>query len=175
MWEVDHKESWVLKNGCFWTVMLEKTLESPLDSKEIKPINPKGNQPWIFSGRTDAKAPILWPPDVKRWLIGKDLDGGKDWRQQEKGTREDKMVGWHHWTSMDMSLSKLQQILKDGEAWHAAVHGVTKSQTRLSNWTELTEGEPWSNMTGVGGAVLRWQRNRTGRPLYPPQIHQKNT
>ena len=96
MWELEHKESLVLKNWCFWTV-LEKILESPLDSK-INPVNPKGNQSWIFIGRTDAEAetPILWPPDVKSQLIRKDPDAGKDWRQEEKGTRENKMVGWHH-------------------------------------------------------------------------------
>ena len=88
MWELDHKERWAPKNWCLWTVVLEKTLESPLDRKEIKPLNPKGNQSWIFIGRTDARAeaPILWPPDVKNWLIGKDPDAGKDWRQEEKGT-----------------------------------------------------------------------------------------
>ena len=96
-WELDHKESWVLKNWCFWTVVLEKTLESPLDCK-INPVNPKGNQSWIFIGRMDAeaKAPILWLPDTKNWLIGKDPDAGKDWGQVEKGTTEDEMVGWHH-------------------------------------------------------------------------------
>ena len=99
MWKLDHKESWVLKNWCFWTVVLEKTLENPLDCKEIKLVNPKGNQPWKFTGRTDAKAvaPILWPPDVKNWLIERDPDAGKDWRQEEKGVTEDEMVGWHHW------------------------------------------------------------------------------
>ena len=93
-----HEESWVLKNWCFWTVVLER-LKSPLDCKEIKSVNPKGNQPWIFFGRTDAKAetPILWPPDMKNWLIGKDPDVGKDWRQEEKGKKEEEMVGWHHW------------------------------------------------------------------------------
>ena len=96
MWELDHKEGWALKNWCFRTAMLEKTLESPLDSKEIKPVNPKGNQPWIVIGRTDAEAPILWPPDVKSRLIGKDPDTEKDWSQEEKGTTEDEMVGWHH-------------------------------------------------------------------------------
>ena len=98
MWGLDHKESWVSKNWCFWTVVLEKTLESPLDCKEIKPGNPKGNQSWIFIGRTDAEttAPILWPADVKNWFIGKDPDAGKDWRQEEKGTTEDEVVGWHH-------------------------------------------------------------------------------
>ena len=99
MWELDHKEGWAPKNWCFWTVELEKTLESPLDSKEIKPVNPKGNESWIFSGRTDAKAetPMLWSPDVKNWLHGNDPDAGKDWRQENKGTAEDEMVGWHHW------------------------------------------------------------------------------
>ena len=97
MWELDHKESWAPKNWCFWTVVLEKTLESPLDCKEIKPVNPKRNQSWIFIGETDgeAEAPNLWPLD-KNWLIGKDPDAGKDWRQEEKGMTEDEMVGWHH-------------------------------------------------------------------------------
>ena len=99
MWELDYKESWAPKNWCFWTVVLEKTLESPLDCKEIQPVHPKGNQSWIFIGRTDAEAeaPILWPPDAKSWLIWKDPDAGKDWRQEEKGMTEDKMVGWHYW------------------------------------------------------------------------------
>ena len=99
MWELDYKESWALKNWCFWTVVLEKTLESPLDCKEIKPVHPKGNQLWIFIGRTDAEtgAPILWPPDEKNWLIRKDPDAGQDRRQEEKGTTEDEMVGWHYW------------------------------------------------------------------------------
>ena len=98
MWELDYKESWVQKNWCFWTVVLEKTLESPLDCKEIQPVHPKGNQSWVFIGRTDAEAetPILWPPDVKSWLIWKDPDVGKDWGQWEKGTTENEMVGWHH-------------------------------------------------------------------------------
>ena len=94
-----YKENWALKNWCFWTVVLERTFKSPLDSKEIKPVNPKGNQSWIFIVRTDAEAeaPILLPPDVKSWLIGKDPDAGKDWRQEEKGMTEDEMAGWHHW------------------------------------------------------------------------------
>ena len=98
MWELDHKESWVLENWCFWTVVLEKTLESPFDCKEIQPVNPKESQSWIFIGKTDAEAetPILWPPDAKNWLTGKDPDAGKDWRPEEKGTTEDEMVGWHH-------------------------------------------------------------------------------
>ena len=99
MWELDYKESWALNNWCFWTVVLEKTLESPLDCKEIQPVHPKGNQSWIFIGRTDAEAeaPILWLPDAKGWLIRKHPDARKDWRQEEKGPTEDEMVGWHHW------------------------------------------------------------------------------
>ena len=99
MWKLDYKASWAPKNWCFWTVVLEKTLESPLDCKESKPVNPKGNQSWIFIGRTnvEGEAPILWPADVKNWLIGEDPDGRKDWRQEEKGMTEDGMVGWHHW------------------------------------------------------------------------------
>ena len=98
MWELDYKGSWVLKNWCFWTVVLEKTIESSLDCKEIHPVHPKGDKSWIFIGRTDVEAetPILWPPDVKKWLILKDPDAGKDWGQEEKGTTEDEMVGWHH-------------------------------------------------------------------------------
>ena len=98
MWELDYKKSWAPKNWLFWTVVLEKTLESPLDGKEIKPVNPKGNQSWMFIGRTDAEAEasILWPPDVKNQLIWKNPDSGKDWRREEKGTIEDEMVGWHH-------------------------------------------------------------------------------
>ena len=99
MWELDHKENWIPKNWCFWTVVLENTFESPSDCKEIKPVNPKGNQCWVFTGRTDAEAegPILWPPDAKNWLIRKDSDAGKDWGQEEKGTKEDEMVRWNHW------------------------------------------------------------------------------
>ena len=98
MWELVYNESWAPKNWCFWTVVLEKTLESPLDCKEIQPVHPKGNQSWVFTGRTDVEAetPILWPPDAKSWLIWKDPDAGKDWRWEEKGTTEDEMVGWHH-------------------------------------------------------------------------------
>ena len=98
MWELDYRESWAPKNWCFWTVVLERTPESPLDCKEIKPVNPKRNQSWIYIGTPDAEAeiPTLWPPDVKNWFIGKDPDAGKDWRQEEKGMTEDEMVGWHH-------------------------------------------------------------------------------
>ena len=99
MWELDREESWVPKNWCFWTVVLEKTLESPLDSKEIQPVHSEGDQPWDFFGRNDAKAetPVVWPPHAKSGLIGKDSDAGRDWGQEEKGTTEDEMAGWHHW------------------------------------------------------------------------------
>ena len=99
MWELDHKESWVQKNWCFWTVLLQKTLKNPTDSKEVKSVNSKGNQSWIFIGRTaaEAEAPIIWPPDAKSWLTRKYPDVGKDWRQEEKGMTEDEMVGWRHW------------------------------------------------------------------------------
>ena len=129
--ELDYKESWAQKNWCFWTVVLEKTLESPVDCKEFKPVNSKGNQSWVFIGRTDAEAgvPILWLPYGKSWLINKDRDGGNDWRQVEKGLTEDQMIGWHHWPNG-------QEMVKDKEGWRAAVHGVTKSWTQLSNWTE---------------------------------------
>ena len=113
MWELDYKESWASKNWCSLTLVLETTLESPMDCKEIKPDNPKGNQPWIFIGRTDAEveAPTLWPPDTKNWLTRKDPDAGKDWGQEEKGTTEDEMVGWHHWLNGHES----EQVPGDGE------------------------------------------------------------
>ena len=137
MWELDYKESWA-QNWCFWTVVLEKTPESPLECKEIKPVHPKGDQSWVFIGRTDVEAetPTLWPPHVKSWLIGKDPDAGRNWGQEEKGMIEDEMAGWHHrldghgfgWTP---------GVGDDREAWHAVVHGVAKSRTWLSDWTEL--------------------------------------
>ena len=127
------EESWAPKNWCFWTVVLEKTLESPLDCQEIQSVHPKGDQSWVFIGRTDVEAetPILWPPHVKSWLIGKDPDAGRNWGQEEKGTTEDEMAGWHHW------LNGHRRLVMDREGWHAVVHGVAKSQTRLSDWTEL--------------------------------------
>ena len=137
MWELDYKESQALKNWCLWTVVLEKTLESPLDCKEFQPVHPKENQSWVFIGRTDVEAetPVVWPPDVKNWLIWKDADAGKDWRQK-KGTTEDEMVGWHQWLNGHEFGWTLGA--GDGQEDLACVaHGVAKSRTRLSNWTEL--------------------------------------
>ena len=135
MWELACKESWAPKNWCFWTMVLEKTLEIPLYCKEIKPVSPKGNQPWIVIWRTDAeaKAPVVWPPDGKSQLIVEDLDTGKDWRQEEKGMTEDEIVGMHHW----LNGYGFKQTLGDGkdrEAWSAAVLVVAKNWTWLSNW-----------------------------------------
>ena len=135
-----NKESWAPKNWYFWTVVLEKTLESPLDCKEIQLVHPKGDQSWVFIERTDVEAetPILWPSDAKSWLIGQDPDAGQDWRRKEKGMTEDEMVGWTT-DLMDMSLSKRWEMVKDREAWCPVVHGVAKSRTWLSDWTELKD------------------------------------
>ena len=132
MWELDYKESWVSKNWCFWTLVLEKTLESPLDCKEIQPANPKGNQSWIFFGRTDAEAdaPILWLSDAKSRLTGKDPDAGKI---EGKKRRQQRLYSITN--SMDMNLSKLWEIVENRGAWHAAVLGVAKNWTQLSDWT----------------------------------------
>ena len=148
MWELDLKESWVLKNWYFWTVVLEKTLESPLDSKEIKPVSPKGNQPWIFIARTDAEAktPILWPPASKNWLIGKDPDAGKDWRQEEKGT-----TGWDGWLA---SLTQWTWVWASSRSWwwtgRPAVLQSMGSQRVGHDWaTELN----WLIILGV---IIVW-------------------
>ena len=139
MWELDYKESWVLKNWCFWTVVLEKTLESPLDCKEIQPVNPKENKSWLFIGRTDAEteAPVLWSPDVKSWLIRKDPDARKDWRQEEKGTTEDEMVGWHHW----LNEHEFEQALGvgDGQGSLACCSPLAHKKSDITEWLNWTD------------------------------------
>ena len=139
MWELDCEESWALKNLCFWTVMLEKTLESPLDCREIQPVHPKGNRPWIFIGRTDAEAEalILWPLNAKSWLIWKDSDAGRDWGQEEKGTTEDEMAGWHHWLNGHES-EKTPRVC-DGLACCDSWGRKESDTTEQLNWTELTD------------------------------------
>ena len=141
MWELDCEEGWAPKNWWVWTVVSEKTLESPLDCKEIQPVHSEGDQPWDFFGRNDAKAetPLLWPPHMKSWLIGKDSDAGRDWGQEKKGTTEDEMVGWHH--GLDERESEWTLGVGDGQGGLACCDsmGVAKSQTRLSDWTDHTK------------------------------------
>ena len=142
MWKLHCEESWAPKNWCFWTVVLEKTLASPLDCKEIQPVHSKGDQSWVFFGRNDAKAetPVLWPPHAKGWLIGKDSDAGRDWGQEEKGTTEDEMAGWHHW--LDGRESEWTPGLSDGQGGLACCDswGCKESDTTEQlNWTELTD------------------------------------
>ena len=136
-WELDYKESWAPKNWCFRTVVLEKTLESPLDCREIKLVNPKGNQSWAFTGRTDAEAEtlVLWPPDAKNWLTGKDPDAGKDWRQEEKGTTEDEMVGWHHW--LDGHGFEQAPGVGEGQGSLVCCRSWGHKESDTTEWTEL--------------------------------------
>ena len=139
MWELDHKESWVQKNRCFWTVVLEKTFESPLDCKEIKPVNCKGNQPWILIERTDAEAPVLWPPDGKNQLIRKDPDAEKDWMEEENGMTKDEMVGWHPW----LSGCEFEQAPQDGKGQGSLEccipwdHKESDTTKRVNNYLSL--------------------------------------
>ena len=142
MWELDYKERWEGKNWCFWIVVLEKTLESPLDCKEIQPVHPKGNQSWILIGKTDAEAetPIIWRPGARSWLIWKDLNDRRDWRQEEKGTTKERWLnGITHW--VDMSLSKLHELVMDREGWRVAVHGI--SELAMTEWVIWTD--QWSS------------------------------
>ena len=139
MWELDYKESWAPKNWCFWTVVLEKTLENPLDCKEIQPVDSKGDQSWVFIGRTDSKAetPILWPSHVKCWLIGKDPDAGRDWGQEEKGMKEDEMAGWHH--GLDAHEFGWTLGVGDGQGGLACCNSWNHKEsdtTKQLNWTE---------------------------------------
>ena len=149
MWELDREESWALKNWCFWTVVLEKTLESPLDCKEIQPVHPKGDQSWVVFGGNDAEAetPVLWPTHVKSWLIGKDSDAGRDWGQEEKGTTEDEMAGWHHW--FDGHESEWTPGVGDGQG----------SLACWSPWGLQRVGHDWA--TELNLAELNWCRMKT--------------
>ena len=161
MWELDHKEGWVPKNWCFLAVVLEKTLESPLDCKESKQVNPKGYQPWIFIGRTyvEAEIPIFWPPGVKNRFTGEDPDAGKDWGQEDKEVTEDKMVEWHHWLN-GREFSKLWEIVKDREGhttpaifteWAALIHRALQKEylvRKVSSWNLLRQQHFWSNQKG---------------------------
>ena len=167
MWELEHKEGWALNNWCFWTVVLEKTLESPLDSKEIKPVDPKGNQPWIIIRRTDAEteAPILWPPEAKSWLIRKDPDAGKDWRQEEKRMTEDEMVGWHHW----LDGHEFEQALGDNEGQGRLMYCIPWGCKELDITEQLNNNKFIGRTDAEAEALTLWPPNAkswlTGKDL----------
>ena len=156
MWELDYKESWAQKNWCFWTVVLEKTLESPLECKQIQPVHPKGDQSWVFIGGTnvEAETPILWPPHVKSWLTGKDSDAGRDWGQEEKGTTEDEMVGWHH------------QLNGHGFGWTPGVGDGQGSLVCCGSWGRST-GHDWAT-------ELNWIMNVRVRSADTPCSRKSN-
>ena len=183
MWELDCEESWALKNWCFWTVVLEKTLESPLDCKEIQPVHSKGDQAWVFFGRNDAEAetPVLWPPHVKSWLVGKDSDAGRDWGQEDKGTTENEMAGWHHWldgresewTPGDgdgqgglaccdswghASVTELRQIYWDVSLEIWMIKGTSNLEEKHPSLREYRVQKPWISRTSL--SVPRIQRRQ---------------
>ena len=149
MWELDCEESWALKNWCFWTVVLEKTLESPLDCKEIQPVHSKGDQSWVSFGRTDAKAetPVLWPPHAKGWLIGKDPDAGRDWGQEEKGMTEDEMAGWHHW--LDGHEFGWTPGVGDGQGGLACYNSWGHKESDTTEWLNWTDHSSWKNCAQI--------------------------
>ena len=156
MWELDCEESWAPKNWCFWTVVLEKTLESPLDCKEIHSVHCKGDQPWVFFGRNDAKAEtlLLWPPHAKSGLTGKDSDARRDWGQEEKGTTEDEMARWHHW--LDGRESEWTPEVGDGQGGLVCCYSQGCKESRLSDWTELN----WTElMVMVGFKLINISKN----------------
>ena len=164
MWELDYKESWVLKNWCFWTVVLEKTLESPLDCKEIQPVHPKGDQSWIFIGRTHAETetPILWPPDTKNWLIWKDPDAGKDWRWEKKGMTEDEMVGWyHHLNGHGFGWTPWVGDAQGGLMCCSSQGCKQLDTTERLNWTELNVAvNHWPRNAGLIIPNFQWLRTQ---------------
>ena len=173
MWELDHRKSWALKNRCFWTVLLKKTLKSPLESKEIKPVNPKGNQSWIIIGRTDVKTEtlILWPSDAKNWLIGKDPDAGKDWRQEETGMTKNEMVGWHH----RLNRHEFEQATGDSDGQGSLTccrlwgHKVRHDWVTELNWLNRIKIKPmcsWSQ----GWSHLMERADLSPTPTPPAQL-----
>ena len=166
MWKLDYKESWAQKNWCFWTVVLEKTLESPLDCKKIQTVHPKGDQSWVFIGRTDAEAetPIFWPPHAKHWLIWKDPDVGKDWRQEEKGMTEDEMVGWHH--RLNGHEFGCSPGVGDGQGGLACCGSWGHKESDTTEWLNWTESFSFGKGKGNGrdrGPPRNWQE----QPISP--------
>ena len=169
MWELDHKEGWMPENWCFWTVVLQKTLECPLDCREIKSANLKGNQSWIFTGRTDveAEAPILWPPNAKNWLTGKDPDTGKDWGQEEKRMTEDEMVGWHHWLNgyefeQAPGIGDGQGSLACCSPWSCRIRCDWATEQQ-SQWSQNSRIEVWPPRVDFGGATFYSDPQSAGR------------
>ena len=158
MWELDYKESWAQKNWCFWTVVLEKTLESPLNCKEIQPVHPKGDQSWMFIGRTDVEAetPILWPPDAKSWVIWKDPDAGKDWGQEEKGMTEDEIVGWQHW--LDGHGFGWTPGFSDGQGGLVCCGSWGRKEFNMTEWLN------WTKVNSEISGSYTWKREK--RPFF---------